>query len=207
MLFSIFAVATLLVVSARREYKSPVSGKSLSASLKVTQEPATGGICDATVKQSSGYFNVDSGGAHDANYFYWMFESRSEPTNDPVILWLTGGPGCSSQLALMSENGPCTPTEDGMDTVNNPYSWTTNANMIWLDQPAGVGYSYGNGAVSSIAELSTFVLKLSFFSHTTSLPFMDKKIGRCPAQRRASGGGCLPLPAGLLRAVPPVPGQ
>jgi cathepsin A (carboxypeptidase C) len=58
-------------------------------------------------------------------------------------MWLTGGPGCSSQLALLSENGPCSVTADGMSTVNNPFSWNTNANIMWVDQPAGVGYSYG----------------------------------------------------------------
>ena len=43
----------------------------------------------------------------------------------------------------MTENGPCTPTPDGLDTVNNPYSWNNNANIMWIDQPANVGYSYG----------------------------------------------------------------
>jgi cathepsin A (carboxypeptidase C) len=51
--------------------------------------------------------------------------------------------GCSSQLALLSENGPCVPTADGQSTVNNPYSWNSKANIMWVDQPAGVGYSYG----------------------------------------------------------------
>ena len=59
-------------------------------------------------------------------------------------MWLTGGPGCSSQLALMTENGPCTATPDGLDTQNNPYSWNSNSNIMWIDQPAGVGYSYGS---------------------------------------------------------------
>jgi cathepsin A (carboxypeptidase C) len=99
------------------------------------------GLCDSSVKSYSGYFNVKSG--HDKNYFFWLFESRAQPSTDPLIMWLTGGPGCSSQLALMTENGPCKPTEDGMNTVNNPYSWNTNANIMWVDQPANVGFSYG----------------------------------------------------------------
>lgn len=55
------------------------------------------------------------------------------------------GPGCSSQLGLLTENGPCTVSEDGLSTINNPHSWTNNANVMWVDQPAYVGYSYGGG--------------------------------------------------------------
>jgi len=105
------------------------------------EDAAVEGICDTTVKQLSGYYKLDT--IEPKNYFYWFFESRSAPTTDPVIMWLTGGPGCSSQLALMTENGPCTPTPDGLDTIRNEYSWNNNANMMWVDQPAGVGYSYG----------------------------------------------------------------
>lgn len=104
--------------------------------------PVENGLCDSSVKSLSGYFNIDS--EYEKNYFFWFFESRSEPSNDPLIIWLTGGPGCSSQMALLSENGPCTPTPDGLDTVNNPYSWNNNANIMWIDQPSGVGYSYGD---------------------------------------------------------------
>mmetsp|Transcript_57008 Transcript_57008/g.116668 ORF Transcript_57008/g.116668 Transcript_57008/m.116668 type:complete len:457 (-) Transcript_57008:10-1380(-) len=100
-----------------------------------------GGLCDATVKSQSGYYHVDTG--VDKNYFYWMFESRDTPSTDPLIMWLNGGPGCSSQLGLLTENGPCTISEDGLSTINNPNSWNNNANVMWVDQPAHVGYSYG----------------------------------------------------------------
>lgn len=102
--------------------------------------PVTG-LCDTTVKSFSGYFSVSE--VVNKNYFFWFFESRGNPSTDPVVIWLTGGPGCSSQLALLSENGPCKVSEDGKTTVNNPYSWNTNANIMWIDQPAGVGFSYG----------------------------------------------------------------
>lgn len=112
-----------------------------SASSHVLKDAPVENLCDNTVKSLSGYFNIESG--EDKNYFFWMFESRGNPSTDPLVMWLTGGPGCSSQLALLSENGPCKVTENGRDTVNNPWSWNTNANIMWVDQPANVGYSYG----------------------------------------------------------------
>jgi cathepsin A (carboxypeptidase C) len=135
-------------VSSKRQWTSPSTGASSRGQLRdYPTPPDEGGICDSSVKQISGYYGVNTQGVHDAEYFFWMFESRSQPSSDPFVIWLTGGPGCSSMLALMTENGPCTPTADGKSTENNPYSWTSNANVLWIDQPAGVGFSYGNGVV------------------------------------------------------------
>lgn len=114
---------------------------AVASGLKLKDGPVTG-LCDTTVKSLSGYFSVSD--SLPKNYFYWMFESRSNPSKDPLVIWLTGGPGCSSQLALLSENGPCKVSEDGLTTVNNPYSWNTKANVIWVDQPSDVGFSYGS---------------------------------------------------------------
>ncbi|CAK4086924.1 unnamed protein product [Aphanomyces euteiches] len=97
-------------------------------------------FCDVT-RQQFGYIKLPH--KVNDNYFYWFFESRSDPANDPLVLWLTGGPGGSSMVALLSENGPCTIDPD-LQTVTNPYSWTNNASVIWLDQPTGVGFSYGD---------------------------------------------------------------
>lgn len=98
-------------------------------------------LCDASVKQTAGYIKANM----SSNYFFWLFESKSDPKNDPLIMWLSGGPGCSSQLALFAENGPCTISKDGKSTIPNPYSWHNKANVMWVDQPAGVGFSTGLG--------------------------------------------------------------
>lgn len=116
-------------------------------------------LCDPKSKSYAGYVDI-KGSKYDADgedkhLFYWFFEQRSDAVDTsteeveiaeeeiPFILWLTGGPGCSSTLALLTENGPCSVTDDGKSTEINPYSWTEAAHMLFLDQPAGVGYSYG----------------------------------------------------------------
>lgn len=97
------------------------------------------------VKQYSGYLDDDE---EDKHLFYWFFESRNDPENDPVILWLNGGPGCSSLTGLFMELGPSSIDKDG-NVVYNPSSWNANASVIFLDQPVNVGFSYSGGSVSS----------------------------------------------------------
>jgi len=109
--------------------------------LEEVSQPAATAICD-NVTQYSGYFKLTTG---DKHYFYWFFESRSSPSTDPVVMWMTGGPGCSSEVALFGENGPCSVNADGTGTIRNDYSWNTKANVLYIDQPTGTGFSYGTG--------------------------------------------------------------
>jgi len=58
-------------------------------------------------------------------------------------VWLTGGPGCSSMLALFQEHGPVV-FPDGQDkAVANPHSWNTKANVLYIESPLGVGFNIG----------------------------------------------------------------
>jgi cathepsin A (carboxypeptidase C) len=94
-------------------------------------------LCNAHSKQYTGWLDV--GPKH---LFFWYFESQSSPSDDPLLLWLTGGPGGSSMLGLLMENGPCLINEHGNGTVYNEYGWSKHANILYVDQPAGVGFSY-----------------------------------------------------------------
>lgn len=95
-------------------------------------------ICDS-VQQYSGFFYAGD----RKKYFYWFFESRSNPASDPLVMWLNGGPGCSSLMGLFVENGPCHLSEDDSETTLNEFSWNQRANLLYVDQPPGTGFSTG----------------------------------------------------------------
>ncbi|KAF8521571.1 carboxypeptidase C [Hysterangium stoloniferum] len=114
---------------------------SFADSYQLRTQPNASSLCDSTVKQQSGYLDINH---KDHHLFYWFFESRNSPETAPLILWLNGGPGCSSSTGLLFELGPCRVTDGGASTVPNPHSWNEYANIIFLDQPIGVGYSYSS---------------------------------------------------------------
>ncbi|XP_022888188.1 serine carboxypeptidase II-2-like isoform X2 [Olea europaea var. sylvestris] len=76
---------------------------------------------------------------------YWFFEADEDPSSKPIVLWLNGGPGCSSiAYGLAEEIGPFHVEKDGKTLYLNPYSWNKAANILFLDSPVGVGFSYSN---------------------------------------------------------------
>eukprot|EP00118_Oscarella_pearsei_P025188 m.307689 g.307689 ORF g.307689 m.307689 type:complete len:454 (+) comp42636_c0_seq1:59-1420(+) len=95
-------------------------------------------------RQYSGYLPVDTSKTHYRFLHYWVSESFSDPKNDPVVLWLTGGPGCSSMAGYFLEMGPImtNTSTNNVQLLSNPYTWSRNATMIFLESPAGVGFSY-----------------------------------------------------------------
>lgn len=114
-------------------------------------------------KQYSGYLDA-TGTKH---LHYWFVESSNNPSTDPVVLWMNGGPGCSSDLGLLTEHGPFRVMRDGKTVVYNKYSWNQVANMLYLEAPAGVGFSYADDknytTDDDLVSLDNYVALQNFF--------------------------------------------
>ncbi|KAK7105695.1 lysosomal protective protein-like isoform X2 [Littorina saxatilis] len=91
-------------------------------------------------RQYSGYLAATK----SRRLHYWFVESVNNPKKDPVAVWLNGGPGCSSLFGLLGENGPFRVREDGVTLETNPFSWNNVANVLYIESPAGVGFSYAS---------------------------------------------------------------
>ncbi|KAG8731485.1 hypothetical protein FRC11_004013 [Ceratobasidium sp. 423] len=126
------------------EPESAASGNTTPGKLRYTENS---GVCETTpgVYQASGYADLTS----RQSMWFWFFAARNSPDTAPLSIWLNGGPGSSSMIGLFQENGPCRINEDKTTVSHNPYSWNEYSNMLYIDQPIGVGYSYGDKKVGT----------------------------------------------------------
>ncbi|KAI3893484.1 hypothetical protein MKX03_022812 [Papaver bracteatum] len=94
-------------------------------------------------KQHSGYIVTDP--QQGRALFYYFVEANSvNPLSRPLTLWLNGGPGCSSLgFGAFMEHGPFQPDKNGF-LINNKFSWNLESNMLYVESPIGVGFSYSN---------------------------------------------------------------
>ncbi|CAN0863664.1 Serine carboxypeptidase-like 40 [Linum grandiflorum] len=134
----------------------PVRYEDIASRLHVTVDQQAAGTKDGDLivrlpgqplvsfKQYGGYVNVDP--VKDRNMYYYFAEAQ-HPNKDqlPLVLWLNGGPGCSSLgYGAMTELGPFRVASDGKTLYRNKYSWNRVVNLLFVESPAGVGFSYLN---------------------------------------------------------------
>ncbi|MQL69584.1 hypothetical protein Taro_001882 [Colocasia esculenta] len=137
----------------------------------VTQLPGFNGTFPS--KHYAGYVTIDE--SHAKNLYYYFVVSEGNPTKDPLVLWLNGGPGCSSFDGFIYEHGPFNfEAGNGPGSLPrlhlNPYSWSKVSNIIYLDSPAGVGLSYS----ADKADYATGDLKTASDSHTFLLKWFEQ---------------------------------
>ncbi|ORY17601.1 Alpha/Beta hydrolase protein [Clohesyomyces aquaticus] len=177
-LHSLSAISTLSALSGIAYAQFPPTPEGLT----VVQSQIEDGIrisykendlCETTpgVRSYSGYVHLPAGTLDDLgvrnqtyeiNTFFWFFESRKEPDNAPLSIWMNGGPGSSSMLGLMREHGPCFVNSDSNSTYLNEWSWNNEVNMLYLDQPVQVGLSYD--VLTNVTVSSTEGTEIADFS-------------------------------------------
>ncbi|KAJ5786950.1 uncharacterized protein N7503_012162 [Penicillium pulvis] len=90
----------------------------------------------------------------NSSLFFWFFPSSNPAAGQEITIWLNGGPGCSSLDGLLQENGPFLWQSGTYAPVRNPYSWTNLTNVVYIDQPAGTGFSPGPATVQDEIDVS-----------------------------------------------------
>ncbi|KAI0525276.1 hypothetical protein KFK09_004669 [Dendrobium nobile] len=120
---------------------------SLSAFNKITHLPGFDGPLPFRLETGYVTMNEKSG----AELFYYLVESERSPSEDPLLLWLVGGPGCSAINGMTLDMGPLRFKLDDFDgqlpnLYANPFAWTKISNMIFVDWPIGTGFSYSKTA-------------------------------------------------------------
>jgi len=119
--------ATLGPSSTSRDGFLTYEAFSSPHAIRIKQQNDT--LCNAHSAQFTGWLDI---GSH--HLFFYYFESQNKPLLDPLTLWMNGGPGASSMIGLFQELGPCLINDAGNGTVYNPYGWTLNSSMIFVDQ-------------------------------------------------------------------------
>ncbi|XP_065632259.1 serine carboxypeptidase-like 45 isoform X2 [Quercus suber] len=117
-------------------------------------------------QQYAGNVTVNSNSSQpQRTLFYYFVEAEAQPASKPVVLWLNGGPGCSSLgLGAFFTHGPFKPSGSGT-LIKNDYSWNKEAHMLYVESPAGVGFSY--------YENKTFYANVTDDMHKTISYFYD----------------------------------
>ncbi|TVU09861.1 hypothetical protein EJB05_43358, partial [Eragrostis curvula] len=159
--------------------------------------------------QHAGYVRVDED--HRRELFYYFVESAHDAASKPLLLWLNGGPGCSSLgFGAMMELGPfrVNPDGDGKTLSRNKHAWNNLANVIFLESPAGVGFSvswnmedYINVGDQRTAE-DTYVFLVKWLER-----FPEYKGRDIYVTGESYGGHYVPELATVITAMNGVPGQ
>ncbi|CAF4078566.1 unnamed protein product [Adineta steineri] len=92
----------------------------------------------SSIRMHAGLLPVDP--QHHGSLFFWHFERKYPSDKLRTLIWIDGGPGCSSVSAVWMGIGPF--SFQGQNTmIENDGSWHLYTNLLFVDQPVGTGFS------------------------------------------------------------------
>ncbi|KAA8911044.1 serine carboxypeptidase [Sphaerosporella brunnea] len=170
----LLAIVFIITLSAAdySGYPPPVTGaktisKASNPGITITYKEPSNEICrtwNPKQKQYAGHVHIPPGTLeairqdYPINTFFWFVEARENPQDKPLTIWLNGGPGSSSMIGMMSEVGPCAPvpaSKESLTTIPREFGWDAASNMLFIDQPNQVGFSYDTPTNGSLPLLDS----------------------------------------------------
>ena len=169
--------AALTAILALTLLTATVTPIPFSEFLKFPFNPEKGPI---PVPSKFGFIGIDNQDLSVAKdkIWYWFFPSRANPKTDPLVIWLTGGPGCASDLAIGQENGPFIVNRETGEAEERTWSWNRNSNMLYVDQPLGTGFSECGSGNFSLDEHDVTHVFYKFFTRWLENPNFQQFKGR-----------------------------
>jgi serine carboxypeptidase 1 len=95
----------------------------------------------ATNDNKAAYGYVEVNKEYNSNMFYALQYAKNDSSTRPLVIYLQGGPGATSLFGDFLENGPQKLLVN-MSVVEREHTWTNHANMLYIDNPVGTGFSY-----------------------------------------------------------------
>ncbi|KAK5303865.1 hypothetical protein LTR99_004320 [Exophiala xenobiotica] len=174
----------MLVSTSLSQYPPPAANESLrvlpsplNPDITISFKSPSVGTCTtvfATQKQFTGYVTLPpnvldpSQGNYTINTFFWFVEARQLPETAPLTIYINGGPGSSSMVGLFQEVGPCQVieiAEGELGTIARDWGWDRGSNILFIDQPVQVGFSY-----DTLTNVSLNLLNELIVNPPTSVP-------------------------------------
>ena len=115
---------------------------------------------------------------YSINTFFWFIEARTNASTAPLTMYMNGGPGSSSMVGLFNENGPCQVVEIAqgrLGTQANDWGWDRSTNILYVDQPNEVGFSYDTPTNGSLNLFTSIITKppSGVLSGSSNLTFIN----------------------------------
>ncbi|KAJ4300604.1 hypothetical protein N0V88_003284 [Collariella sp. IMI 366227] len=158
LLVSLFLALAIPLSEAHKTHLKPSWRRHSPLLSRQNQNPNQDQPQSRFLNERSQSFTVNGTGIPlvDFDLYFWFFPSSNPAAqqNNEIVIYLTGGPGCSSTGELLQQNGPISWAPGTLLPIANEFSWNRLTNVVWIDQPVGAGFSQGTPTATSSEEVA-----------------------------------------------------